>query len=164
MTPTFWAYSLIEKPSDRQVLCHASACDFYNDYDFRIKMCTSVNEEDFYTVHHEMGHVEYFMAYSHQPPIFKNGANSAFHEAIGDTISLSVMTPKHFAAIGVIDENYMTYKQDINFLMGIALKKIAFLPFGYLMDKWRWDVFRGLIDNSNYNQKWWEMRYVLGDD
>jgi peptidyl-dipeptidase A len=100
---------MIVKPKGRQVQCHASATDFANDFDFRIKMCTTVNEEDFNTVHHEMGHIEYFMAYSHQPAIFKNGANSGFHEAIGDTIALSVITPKHFKAIGVIENDHMTH-------------------------------------------------------
>ena len=109
MTPTFWKYSIIEKPEDREIQCHASAWEFWNDFDFRIKMCTSINEEDFYTVHHEMGHVEYFMAYAHQPVIFMNGANSGFHEAIGDTIALSVMTLKHYQAIGLIDNDTMSH-------------------------------------------------------
>ena len=108
MTPTFWKYSQLTKPTDREVQCHASAWDFFNDYDFRVKMCTSVNDDDFYTVHHEMGHIEYFMAYANQPAIFKNGATSGFHEAIGDTISLSVMTLKHFKAIGIISDDTMT--------------------------------------------------------
>lgn len=92
--------------------------------------------------------------------IFKTGANSAFHEAIGDTISLSVMSTKHLKKIHMIDNDKMSYEQDINFLMEVALKKLAFLPFGYLMDKWRWDVFRGKIDETNYNQKWWDMRFL----
>jgi hypothetical protein len=109
MTPTFWKYSVIEKPTDRQVQCHASAFEFANDFDFRVKMCTVVTEPDFYTVHHEMGHIEYYMAYSHQPAIFKNGANSGFHEAIGDTIALSVLTPKHLKTIGLIQNDTVTY-------------------------------------------------------
>ena len=121
-------------------------------------MCTEVNKDDFYTVHHEMGHIEYFMAYKDQPPKFRSGANSAFHEAIGDTIALSVLTPTHFKAIGLLDSDRTSYEQDINFLMEMALTKFVFLPFGYLMDKWRWNVFRGVINESNYNIKWWEMR------
>ena len=144
-------------------------------------MCTSINSENFYTIHHEMGHIEYFMAYSSQPTIFKNGANSAFHEAIGDTIGLSVMTPKHLTRVGLLDSDETTYslfiaklifhfvfqlnickinpkkEQDINNLMKMALSKVAFLPFGYLMDKWRWNVFRGSITDANYNQEWWKM-------
>ena len=121
-------------------------------------MCTKINDEDFYVVHHEMGHIEYYMAYKDQPAVFRSGANSAFHEAIGDTIALSVMTPKHLKAVNILDDDSTTYEQDINFLMSMALKKIAFLPFGYLMDKWRWNVFRGKINETNYNEKWWQMR------
>ena len=95
MTSNFWKFSNIVKPVGRNFQCHASATDFFNGFDFRIKMCTSVNDENFYTVHHEMGHIEYYMAYKNQPAIFRAGANSAFHEAIGDTIALSVQTPKH---------------------------------------------------------------------
>lgn len=151
-------------------------------------MCTVVTGDNFNTIHHEMGHIEYYMAYKDQPTIFKTGANSAFHEAIGDTISLSVQTDKHLKAIKMIDDDtltdgivkslssvfffnqirFKTYwhiyicikEQSINFLMEMALQKVVFLPFAYLMDNWRWKVFRGEIDETNYNQKWWEMRSV----
>lgn len=158
MTPTFWENSMIEKPENRSVVCHASASDFNNGFDYRIKMCTQVDDEDFYVVHHEMGHIEYYMAYRHQPAIFRTGANSAFHEAIGDTIALSVMTPKHLKTVNIIESDKTSQEQDLNFLMKMALKNVAFLPFGYLMDKWRWRVFKGEIDETNYNSKWWEMR------
>ncbi|RNA19074.1 angiotensin-converting enzyme [Brachionus plicatilis] len=158
MTKSFWSKSLFEKPSDRTVQCHPAAFDFYNGYDFRIKMCTSVNEDYFYIAHHEMGHIQYYMAYKNQPFMFRAGANSAFHEAIGDTISLSVQTIKHLNKINLIDFESLSKEQEINFLMMVALKKIAFLPFGYLIDKWRWELFRGNINESNYNLKWWEMR------
>lgn len=72
-------------------------------------MCTSVNAEDFYKVHHEMGHVEYFMSYKDQPTVFRTGAHSAFHEAIGDTIALSVFTRKHMKQLGFIDDETMSY-------------------------------------------------------
>lgn len=109
MTPSFWKFSMIEKPFNKSVQCHASATDFFNGQDFRIKMCTSIDEDNFYTIHHEMGHIEYYMAYREQPPIFRGGANSAFHEAIGDTISLSVQTPKHFKRINILDDDSMTH-------------------------------------------------------
>jgi len=157
MTRNFWNHSMIEKPKDRAAECHASATNFYNSFDFRIKMCTSVNAEDFFTVHHEMGHVEYYMSYKDQPTIFRSGANSAFHEAIGDTIALSVFTRKHMKQLGLIDDESMSYESSINFLMHLALKKIAFLPYGYLIDKWRWNVFRGVITRDNYNKYWWKM-------
>ena len=108
MTPKFWKYSQIVKPVNRSFQCHASATDFFTGDDFRIKMCTSVDEENFHTIHHEMGHIEYYMAYKDQPALFRGGANSAFHEAIGDTIALSVQTPKHFKEINIIDDDTMT--------------------------------------------------------
>ena len=147
-------------------------------------MCTTITGKHFNTIHHEMGHIEYYMAYKDQPAIFKTGANSAFHEAIGDTISLSVQTKKHLKAINMVDDDSLTegfylflfyslilfmyfyrhlytIEQHINYLMEIALQKVVFLPFAYLMDNWRWNVFRGNINESNYNEKWWEMRFVI---
>jgi peptidyl-dipeptidase A len=156
MTPQFWKYSMIVKPQDRKVLCHGSAWDFYNGRDFRIKMCTQPNEESFYTVHHEMGHIEYFMSYAHQPVVFRDGANSALHEAIGDTIALSVDSETHLKKIGLLSDFKSTNESNINFLMKMALSKIAFMPFGYLLDKYRWNVFRGNITDKDYNKKWWE--------
>jgi peptidyl-dipeptidase A len=158
MTPTFWKKSLFVRPSDLQVQCHASAFDFFNGFDYRIKMCTKINSEDFYVVHHEMGHIEYFMNYAHQPAIFRSGANSAFHEAIGDIISLSVSSQKHLYRKGFVEKEELSYEEMINYLMNMALKKIAFLPFGYLVDKWRWNVFRGNITSDKYNREWWNMK------
>ncbi len=119
MTPTFWKESILVRPTDPdiQFLCHASAYDFYNDFDFRIQMCTKVDLDDFKTVHHELGHVEYFMAYSDQPTLFRGGANDGFHEAVGDTIALSVMTPKHLKRIGIVENDQLTEEQDMNELM-----------------------------------------------
>uniref|UniRef100_A0A671V3H3 Angiotensin-converting enzyme n=1 Tax=Sparus aurata TaxID=8175 RepID=A0A671V3H3_SPAAU len=153
MPEEFWNKSMLEKPSDgRQVVCHASAWDFYNRKDFRIKQCTVVTMDDLITVHHEMGHIQYFLQYKDQPVSFRDGANPGFHEAIGDVLALSVSTPKHLQSIGLLD------KSDINFLMSMALDKIAFLPFGYLMDQWRWKVFDGRIPPTEYNKEWWNLR------
>jgi peptidyl-dipeptidase A len=109
MTPAFWRNSVITKPKDRDMVCHASASDFFNQFDYRIKMCTVLTDDNFVTIHHEMGHVEYYMAYSQQPAVFRTGANSAFLEAIGDTIALSVLTPKHFKEIGIIEDDTLSY-------------------------------------------------------
>jgi peptidyl-dipeptidase A len=109
MTPEFWLNSVITKPNDRDIVCHASAWDMSNGYDFRIKMCTDITETDYVTVHHEMGHIEYYMAYSNQPAIFQSGANSAFHEAIGDTVALSVHAPRHFKEIGLTTDDTLSY-------------------------------------------------------
>lgn len=166
MTDKFKQYSMFVRPppeEKREVVCHASAEDFYTKDDFRIKMCTVVNIEDFKTIHHEMGHIEYFMAYENQPTVYRNGANSAFHEAVGDTIALSVMSRKHLETIGLLKKRNTNLeaqrKSDINYLMKRALAKIAFLPFGYMIDKWRWAVFRGDIRKDNYNKKWWQLRH-----
>uniref|UniRef100_A0A8D3DYF9 Angiotensin-converting enzyme n=1 Tax=Scophthalmus maximus TaxID=52904 RepID=A0A8D3DYF9_SCOMX len=159
MPQEFWNKSMLEKPSDgRQVVCHASAWDFYNRKDFRIKQCTVVTMDDLITVHHEMGHVQYFLQYKDQPVSFRDGANPGFHEAIGDVLALSVSTPKHLQSIGLLDKVESNAGGDINFLMSMALDKIAFLPFGYLMDQWRWKVFDGRIPPTEYSKEWWNLR------
>ncbi|CAH1241848.1 ACE [Branchiostoma lanceolatum] len=159
MTPDFWRDSMIVRPADREVVCYASAWDFYNRRDFRIKMCTEVTQDDLQTVHHEMGHIEYFLQYKDQPVPFREGANPGFHEAVGDCLALSVSTPKHLKEIGLIDGTLQEDDEaDINYLMKQALEKIAFLPFAYMMDQWRWKVFDGRITPDNMNQEWWKLR------
>ncbi|XP_078580935.1 angiotensin-converting enzyme-like [Branchiostoma floridae x Branchiostoma japonicum] len=159
MTPDFWRDSMIVRPEGREVVCYASAWDFYNRRDFRIKMCTEVTQDDLQTVHHEMGHIEYFLQYKDQPVPFRDGANPGFHEAVGDCLALSVSTPKHLKEIGLIDGVLQEDDEaDINYLMKQALEKIAFLPFAYMMDQWRWKVFDGRITPDNMNQEWWKLR------
>ena len=153
---TFWERSLFTKPADRDVVCHASAWDIDAKNDVRIKTCLDINEEDFITVHHELGHNFYQRAYSIQPPFFQNGANDGFHEAIGDTVALSV-TPDYLKQIGLISE-IPPASGDINFLLQRALDRVAFLPFGLLVDKWRWEVFSGRVKPEDYNKAWWELR------
>ncbi|XP_060524436.1 angiotensin-converting enzyme-like [Cylas formicarius] len=158
MPPTFWENSIFEKPDDREIVCHASAWDFYDKKDFRIKQCTKITGEHFITVHHEMGHIEYFIQYKDQPIKFRAGANDGFHEAIGDLISLSVQSTKHLRKIGLLHTEKDDPKQVLNNLFRTGLSKITFLPFGYLMDLWRWDVFSGKTKSDDYNCKWWELR------
>ncbi|MCI0338261.1 MAG: M2 family metallopeptidase [Acidobacteria bacterium] len=153
---TFWDRSLFLKPQDREVVCHASAWDIDNQKDVRLKMCIKINDEDFTTIHHELGHNYYQMAYAPQPPLYQNSANDGFHEAIGDTIALSV-TPEYLKKIGLID-NVPDEKADLGLLMRLALDKVAFLPFGYLVDQWRWKVFSGEVGPGDYNKAWWELR------
>jgi len=151
--------AMIEKPTDgRVVVCHASAWDFCDRRDFRIKMCTKVNMEDFVTIHHEMGHIQYYIQYKDQPYALRTGANPGFHEAVGDTIALSVSTPQHLTKIGLLANYTDTEEDNINALMQIALQKVAFLPFGLLIDLWRWDVFSGKTNESQWNAYWWELR------
>lgn len=158
MTSEFWNRSIIEKPKDREMVCHASAWDFSDGKDFRIKMCTNVNMEDLITVHHEMGHIEYFQQYAHQPQVFRNGANPGFHEAIGDVLALSAATYGHLKKVELMDSREDDEETELNGLMKTALNKVAFLPFGYLIDLWRWKVFNGNISEEELNSKWWEMR------
>jgi peptidyl-dipeptidase A len=153
---TFWERSLFLKPADREVVCHASAWDIDFEKDVRLKMCIQINEEDFSTVHHELGHNYYQMAYSPKPYLFRESANDAFHEAIGDTVALSV-TPPYLKQLGLIDK-VPDPSADIGFLLNRALDKVAFLPFGYLVDQWRWKVFSGEIGPNDYNKAWWELR------
>lgn len=154
---TFWERSQITRPRDREVVCHASAWDLNDKDDIRIKMCTKVNAEDFYTVHHELGHNYYQRAYSGQPYLFRNGANDGFHEAIGDFAGLSALTPTYLQQIGLLDKSPGA-DEDIPFLLKMALDKIAFLPFGLLIDRWRWQVFSGEVTPERYNEAWWALR------
>jgi peptidyl-dipeptidase A len=153
---TFWERSLFLKPADREVVCHASAWDIDYEKDVRLKMCVQINEEDFSTVHHELGHNYYQMAYAPKPFLFRESANDAFHEAIGDTVALSV-TPPYLKQLGLIDK-VPDQSADIGFLLNRALDKVAFLPFGYLVDQWRWKVFSGEIGPNDYNKAWWDLR------
>jgi len=153
---TFWERSLFLKPADREVVCHASAWDIDYEKDVRLKMCIQINEEDFSTVHHELGHNYYQMAYDKQPFLFRDGAIDAFHEAIGDTIALSV-TPAYLKQLGFIDK-VPDQRADMGFLLNRALDKVAFLPFGYLVDQWRWKVFSGEVKPDGYNKAWWDLR------
>ncbi|MBB5660988.1 M2 family metallopeptidase [Brevundimonas halotolerans] len=150
---TFWQRSQITRPEGREVVCHASAWDLDNHEDVRIKMCTQVNADDFYTVHHELGHNVYQRAYKDQPFLFKNGANDGFHEAIGDFVGLSALTPTYLNQIGLL-EQVPGADEDIPFLLKMALDKIAFLPFGLMVDRWRWDVFSGETSPDEYNDAW----------
>jgi peptidyl-dipeptidase A len=153
---TFWERSQITKPKDRDVVCHASAWDLDAKDDIRIKMCTTVGAEDFTTIHHELGHNFYQRAYKDQPVLFQNGANDGFHEAIGDMIALSI-TPEYLKQIGLID-SVPPASEDLSLLMRQALDKIAFLPFGLLVDKYRWKIFDGEITPDHYNDGWWALR------
>jgi len=153
---TFWERSLFTKPADRDVVCHASAWDVDNKVDLRIKMCIQITEEDFGVIHHELGHNFYQRAYDRQPFLFEDSANDGFHEAVGDTIALSV-TPAYLRQIGLIDE-IPPASGDIDYLLEKSLDKIAFLPFGLVIDKWRWEVFSGQIKPDEYNKMWWELR------
>ena len=153
---SFWERSLFTKPQDRDVVCHASAWDVEDGDDLRIKMCIEINAEDFQTIHHELGHNYYQRAYKDQPYMFRSSANDGFHEAIGDAIALSV-TPAYLVELGLLDQEPPASK-DIGLLLRDALGKVAFLPFGLLVDQWRWGVFSGEISSDEYNAGWWALR------
>jgi peptidyl-dipeptidase A len=153
---TFWQRSMLVRPADRDVECHASAWDVDADRDVRLKMCIHVSADDFVTVHHELGYNYYTMAYRGQPFLFRNGANDGFHEAIGDSIALSI-TPAYLKELTLIDA-VPPEEADIPLQLKTALDKIAFLPFGLLIDKWRWQVFSGETKPPDYNKAWWELR------
>lgn len=153
---TFWQRSMITRPRDRDVVCHASAWDIDNINDLRIKMCTEVDAEDFQTVHHELGHNYYQRAYNQQPFLFKNGANDGFHEAIGDMVALSI-TPEYLRRINLITQ-VPGEEADTGLLLRMALDKVAFMPFGLLVDKWRWQVYSGQLTPATYNDGWWKLR------
>ena len=158
LPPSFWSRSMFTRPRDREVICHASAWDFF-DGEVRVKMCLQPTEEDLAVAHHELGHDFYFEQYRKQPTLFAAGANDGFHEAVGDTITLS-MTPDYFKRIGLFATTPVKNEQaQINELMQSALAKVSFLPFGLLIDRWRWEVFSGAVGKDRYNQRWWELSH-----
>ena len=154
---SFHEKSQLLKPRDRDVVCHASAWDMNYAGDVRIKMCIQPNEDEFTTIYHELGHIYYYLAYNHLPPMFQSGAHDGFHEAIGDTVVLS-LTPKYLSSIGVVGEPKISKEATINTQLKMALDKVAFLPFGKMIDQWRWGVFSGRIAPADYNKAWWELR------
>ncbi|UYV61418.1 hypothetical protein LAZ67_1004778 [Cordylochernes scorpioides] len=156
MTPEFWHYSVLEKPKVEAMECNTFAWTMFADDDFRLLHCTVPTQEDLVFVHHMMGNIQYFQHYANQPFALQWGANPSFHEAIGEVMELSVVTPKHLHKIGFLDKVENDTETEINFLMFMALEKIAFLPFSYLIDLWRWDVFRGSV--NKLNDRWWQLR------
>ena len=153
---TFWDRSLFVQPVDRDVVCHASAWDLDYESDIRIKMCIGINDEDFVTIHHELGHNYYQRAYQRQSPLHRTSANDGFHEGIGDTIALSI-TPEYLAEVGLLNR-VPPADRDLGLLLRLALDKVAFLPFGLMVDQWRWKVFAGEIAPEAYNEGWWDLR------
>ena len=153
---TFWERSLFVQPVDRDVVCHASAWDLDLESDVRIKMCIGVNDQDFVTIHHELGHNYYQRAYQRQSPLHRTSANDGFHEGIGDTIALSI-TPEYLAEVGLL-RRVPPADRDLGLLLRLALDKVAFLPFGLMVDQWRWKVFSGEIGPEGYNEGWWDLR------
>ncbi len=155
---SFYERSQFLKPRDREVVCHASAWDIDNVDDLRIKMCIKVNTDDFVTIHHELGHNYYQRAYNKQSYLHLNGANDGFHEAIGDAVALSI-TPEYLVQIGLLDKSKVpSADKDTGLLLRQAMDKVAFLPFGLLVDKWRWGVFNGSIAPADYNKAWTDLR------
>ncbi len=154
---SYWQKTQFIQPRDRDVVCHASAWDMTMAGDVRTKMCIKPNEEEFTTIYHELGHVYYYLAYNNKPPLFQTGAHDGFHEAIGDTIVLG-MTPKYLESIGLVNAQDQSKEAQINAQMRMALAKISFMPFGLMIDRWRWGVFDGTIKPDHYNQAWWELK------
>uniref|UniRef100_A0A8D2AL95 Angiotensin-converting enzyme n=1 Tax=Sciurus vulgaris TaxID=55149 RepID=A0A8D2AL95_SCIVU len=157
--PDFWKKSMLERPPDgREVECQTSAWDFYNGKDFRVKKCTEVNIEDLLSIFHQMGHIQYFLQYKNLSILFREGANPAFGEAVGSMITLSASSYQHLLNRGLLSQQHQDSEEEVNFLMGIALDKIAFIPFGYMIDMFRWKIFDGTIQKDIYNQEWWNFR------
>ncbi|QFI63930.1 peptidase M2 family protein [Qipengyuania flava] len=155
---TFWERSQFVKPQDREVVCHASAWDVDNVDDLRIKMCIKKNADDFITIHHELGHNYYQRAYNQQDYLHLNGANDGFHEAIGDMIALSI-TPEYLVQIDMLDEaDVPSADKDIGLLLRQAMDKVAFLPFGLMVDRYRWGLFDGSIPADQLNKGWNDLR------
>lgn len=155
---SFYDKSMLTKPRDRDVVCHASAWDIDYQGDVRIKMCIVPDEEQLMTIYHELGHIYYDLAYNPQPVLFQSGAHDGFHEAVGDTMMLA-MTPRYLSSVGLAPEPSQSHEAVINQQFKMALDKVAFLPFGLLVDKWRWQVFSGEVGPQDYNRAWWDLKY-----
>ncbi|KAF8795101.1 Angiotensin-converting enzyme-like protein [Argiope bruennichi] len=160
MTPQFWHYSLMKKPEDRVIDCHASAHNFNDGKDFRIKMCPKVDVQDLQVIHHEMGHIEYYMHYNHLPFLFRAAPNPGFHEAIGDAIVLSFFTPSYLRQVGLLKRKPLRkdYAFTINYLLDMALKYAVSVPYDYIIDHWRNKVYEGIIKDTELNGKYWDYR------
>ncbi len=154
--PSFWERSMITRPRDREVICHASAWDIDSKEDLRVKACFTVTADDFSTAHHELGHTMYLRAYQDQPFLFRNGANDGFHEAIGDFAALNALTPGYLQQLGLIDK-VPGPEADLPYLLRMALDKVPILAFSVVVDKWRWGVFSGQITPEHYNDAWWDL-------
>ncbi|CAL4124873.1 unnamed protein product, partial [Meganyctiphanes norvegica] len=156
MPPSFYNLSMLEKPSDgREVLCHPTAWDFADGKDFRIKMCTTVTFENLQTIHHELGHIQYFMQYAHLPYMYRNGG---FHEAIGELMSMSMSTPQHLKKVGLMNDAQYTKEDEINFLLKMSLSTVSTLPFHLVNDLWRWRAFRGEYKLEEWNNEYWNLK------
>uniref|UniRef100_W8AG00 Angiotensin-converting enzyme n=2 Tax=Ceratitis capitata TaxID=7213 RepID=W8AG00_CERCA len=161
--PDFYRNSLLEQPVDgRRVFCEPSAWDFCNRHDFRVKVCSEISQKGLLSAHHEMAHIQYFLQYRHLPKVFRNGANPAFHQAIGDAIMLSISTSKHFQTIGLLQRSVDESSYDINYLITMALDKVAFLPYALALDNWRYDVFSGNTNKHMMNCHFWNLRERYG--
>ncbi|KAM9493763.1 angiotensin-converting enzyme 2 [Clarias gariepinus] len=163
MFNNFWTNSMFIKPEDgRKVVCHPTAWDMGNREDYRIKMCTTISMDHFLTAHHEMGHNQYQMAYRHLPYLLRDGANEGFHEAVGEIMSLSAATPSHLQSLGLLPADFIEDTEtEINFLLKQALTIVATLPFTYMLEEWRWQVFQGTIPKDQWMLRWWEMKREL---
>ncbi|XP_017475074.1 PREDICTED: angiotensin-converting enzyme-like [Rhagoletis zephyria] len=161
--PEFYRNSVLEQPLDgRRVFCEPSAWDFCNRHDFRVKVCSEISQKGLLSAHHEMAHIQYFLQYRHLPKVFRNGANPAFHQAIGDAVTLSISTSKHFQTIGLLQRSVDESSYDINYLITMALDKVAFLPFALALDNWRYDVFSGNTNKHTMNCHFWNLRERYG--
>jgi len=160
---TFWDLSMLEKPDDgREVICHATAWDFYDAKDYRIRMCTrDFNFEDLNTIHHELGHIQYDQHYKTLPQVYRDGANDGFHEAIGELMAMAGATPSHLYSIGLLDELVEDEELDMNFLMSQALITISTLPFHLVNDLWRWRAFRGEFELADWNAEYWKLKQEI---
>jgi len=160
LSESFWERSLFVKPQDHNVVCHASAWDIDSEInDLRIKMCIERNAEDFSVIHHELGHIFYYQAYSHLPDIFQSGANDGFHEAVGDLLTLSI-TPDYLKKIDMVSEEEarQANADPISLLMQQALDGVVSVPWTLMLDKWRAKVFTGETSSEELNNSWWELR------
>lgn len=158
MTNTFWNKSKI----GNSVLasCHGTAADMFSRDDFRMIVCGAKSWYDFYVIVHEMGHVEQYMLAKDQLAVFRAG-NSVVQETVGDSIFLAMMTPMHLNRLRLIDDAklYPSDRNDFDLhqLMTIAYMKLPEIPFGFVFEKLRYDLFAERVSIEHSNDYFWEL-------
>ncbi|KAK7866075.1 hypothetical protein R5R35_013573 [Gryllus longicercus] len=159
LPPAFWRRSQLR--ADAPAGCHGTAANMFRPGDYRIRFCAEVDENDFYVIHHELGHIQYYMAYRNQPVIFQDGANSAFQEAVGDAVTLGVWTPQHLLRLGLVNDSVSPEVLGAQLLVRQALRQLPQLTFALALEEWRWGVFAGEVPPDRYNGAWWALRRSL---
>lgn len=153
----FWQYSRFLRPLEAPASCAASTWNLDLAGDVRVQLCLGQTEGDFLTAAHELGHAHYERAYRDLPAWLQDGANDAFHEAVGD-IAMLAMTPRWLHSAGLAAAPGHDHHARINAQMRIALARLPRLAAALALEHWRWGVFAGRIPAAQDNRAWWTLK------